>query len=283
LLLRQLSEVLRGVVPPSAARARRGGVEFAVLPGGGDVECATQVAERLRSAVTSFRFFWRDSALKVGVSIGIVPLDADSEGIASLLAAADVACYVAKDSGRNRVHVYREGDTAARHQEMQWVARIHRALEQERFELYYQPIVPIGAQQRTWPHYELLLRMRDEDGRTIGPAEFIPAAERYNLMPALDRWVVSQAVETLAYRGEPQVEPYTLAINLSGTTLNDSRFLDFLEDELSAAALPPGVLCFEITETAAIANLQHVVAFMGALKARGCRFSLDDFGTGLSS
>src|SRR5690606_6494930 len=182
LLLRQLSEVLRSVVPQHDVLARLGGDEFAVLLGDCDIDCATEVAEKLRAAVTSFRFFWRDSALKVGVSIGIVPLDADTEGLTSLLAAADVACYVAKDLGRNRVHVYREGDTAARHQEMQWVARINRALEQERFELYYQPIVPIGTQRRGWPHYELLLRMRDEDGRTIGPAEFIPAAERYNLM-----------------------------------------------------------------------------------------------------
>src|SRR5690606_12620656 len=191
---------------------------------------------------TSFRFFWRDSALKVGVSIGIVPLDADSEGIASLLAAADVACYVAKDSGRNRVHVYREGDTAARHQEMQWVARINRALEQERFELYYQPIVPIGARQNTWPHYELLLRMRDEDGRTIGPAEFIPAAERYNLMPALDRWVASQVVETLAYRGEPQGEPCTLAAERSGAARNDSRCPAFPGEEPNGAGPAAGAL-----------------------------------------
>jgi diguanylate cyclase (GGDEF)-like protein/PAS domain S-box-containing protein len=283
LLLRQLSEMLRAAVPQDDVLARLGGDEFAVLLGNCDVERAMEVAERLREAVTSFRFFWRDSALKVGVSIGIVPLDADAEGLAGLLAAADVACYVAKDAGRNRVHVYREGDTAARHQEMQWVARINRALEQERFELFYQPIVPIAARHGAWPHYELLLRMRDENGRVIGPAEFIPAAERYNLMPALDRWVVSQAVETLAYRGEPQAEPYTLAVNLSGTTLNDSRFLDFVLDELSAAGLPHGSLCFEITETAAIANLHQVVAFMKALKACGCRFSLDDFGTGLSS
>src|SRR5690606_41229248 len=157
------------------------------------------------------------------------------------------------------------------------------AIAQPRLRHSPPPIAPTGTRQHAGPNNELLLRMRDEDGRTIDPAEFLPAAERYNLMPALDRWVASQVVETLAYRGEPQVEPYTLAVNLSGTTLNDSRFLDFLEDELSAAALPPGALCFEITETAALANLHQVVAFMEALKARGCRFSLDDFGTGLSS
>jgi EAL domain-containing protein (putative c-di-GMP-specific phosphodiesterase class I) len=219
----------------------------------------------------------------VGVSIGIVPVEAASESVGSLMSAADVACYVAKDLGRNRIHIYEEGDAAERHQEMQWVARINRALEEERFEIYYQPIVPIGRRGDDWAHYELLLRMRDERGELVAPTAFIPAAERYNLMPSLDRWVISQTLESLAYRGEPGVEPYTLAINLSGTTLNDARFLDFLLDELSAASVPPGALCFEITETAAIANLAQVVSFMRALKARGCRFSLDDFGTGLSS
>jgi EAL domain-containing protein (putative c-di-GMP-specific phosphodiesterase class I) len=199
------------------------------------------------------------------------------------MSAADVACYVAKDLGRNRIHVYEEGDAAERHQEMQWVARINRALEEERFELFYQPIVPTGESEGHWPHYELLLRMRDERGEIVAPTAFIPAAERYNLMPGLDRWVFSHTLETLAYKGEPGTKPYTLAINLSGTTLNDARFLDFVLDELTAAAVVPGAICFEITETAAIANLERVISFMRALKARGCLFSLDDFGTGLSS
>ncbi|HXS80734.1 MAG TPA: EAL domain-containing protein, partial [Gammaproteobacteria bacterium] len=200
-----------------------------------------------------------------------------------LMSAADVACYVAKDLGRNRIHVYEDNDAAERHQEMQWVARITRALEEERFELYYQPIVPIRSEKGHWPHYELLLRMRDEEGKLVAPTAFIPAAERYNLMPALDRWVISYTLETLAFRGAPGTTPYTLAINVSGTTLNDARFLDFVLDELTAASVAPGAICFEITETAAIANLDRVISFMRALKARGCRFSLDDFGTGLSS
>jgi EAL domain-containing protein (putative c-di-GMP-specific phosphodiesterase class I) len=199
------------------------------------------------------------------------------------MSAADVACYVAKDLGRNRIHVYEEGDAAERHQEMLWVARINRALEEERFELYFQPILPIGGHGDRRPHYELLLRLRDERGSLVEPNAFIPAAERYNLMPSIDRWVLSHTLETLLYRGDAAAEPYTLALNLSGTTLNDARFLDFVLDEIVAAAVPPGALCFEITETAAIANLGRVVSFMQALKAHGCRFSLDDFGTGLSS
>jgi len=283
LLLRQLGDVLRSRVPKGGVLARLGGDEFAVLLADCRLAHAAEIAEDLREAIASFRFAWRDNALQVGVSIGIVPVDADSESVGSLMSAADVACYVAKDLGRNRIHVYEEGDAAERHQEMQWVARINRALEEERFELFYQPIVPIGARGGAWPHYELLLRLRDERGEIVAPTAFIPAAERYNLMPSLDRWVISHTLETLVYRGEPGTDPYTLAINLSGTTLNDARFLDFLLDELSAAAVPPGALCFEITETAAISNLAQVVGFMRTLKSRGCRFSLDDFGTGLSS
>jgi diguanylate cyclase (GGDEF)-like protein/PAS domain S-box-containing protein len=283
LLLRQLADVLSARVPKSGALARLGGDEFAVLLPDCDIATASRTAESLREAIAGFRFAWRDSALQVGVSIGIVPIDAASETVGTLMSAADVACYVAKDLGRNRIHVYEEGDAAERHQEMQWVARINRALEEERFELFFQPIVPIGDSEGHWPHYELLLRMRDERGEIVAPTAFIPAAERYNLMPGIDRWVLSHTLETLAYKGEPGTKPYTLAINLSGTTLNDARFLDFVLDELTAAAVVPGALCFEITETAAIANLERVIAFMRALKARGCRFSLDDFGTGLSS
>ncbi len=284
LLLRQLGDVLRSRVPKTGVLARLGGDEFAVLLADCPLADASEIAETLREAIAAFRFSWRDNALQVGVSIGIVPVDAKSESVGALMSAADVACYVAKDLGRNRIHVYEEGDAAERHQEMQWVARINRALEEERFELFYQPIVPIGVDASgAWPHYELLLRLRDERGEIVSPTAFIPAAERYNLMPSLDRWVISHTLETLVYRGEPNTNPYTLAINLSGTTLNDARFLDFLLDELTAAAVPPGALCFEITETAAIANLSQVVGFMRALKARGCRFSLDDFGTGLSS
>jgi diguanylate cyclase (GGDEF)-like protein/PAS domain S-box-containing protein len=283
LLLRQLADVLRAKIPQGDAFARLGGDEFAVILHSCTVQRAVEIAEQLREAVASFRFAWGDSGLQVGVSIGIVPIEAATASIGTLLAAADVACYVAKDLGRNRIHVYEGGDAAERHQEMQWVARITRALEEQRFELFFQPIAPIGAKSGATQHFELLLRMRDERGELVGPSAFIPAAERYNLMPALDRWAVTHALEHLVHRSGTSGEPYTLAINLSGTTLSDSRFLEYLLAKLTEEALPAGSLCFEITETAAIANLEQVVSFMRALKARGCRFSLDDFGTGLSS
>ena len=283
LLLRQLGDLLQSRVRGSDVLARLGGDEFAVLLSDCSMTEAVQVADALREAISDFRFSWRDGSMQVGASIGIVPVEADGRDVGALLSAADVACYVAKDLGRNRIHVYQEGDAAERHQEMQWVARINKAREEERFELYFQPIVPIGDTSNDPCQYELLLRMRDETGEIIAPSSFIPAAERYNLMPSLDRWVVTQVLDSLVYRGDQEVDPYTLAVNLSGTTLNDARFLDFMLQQLSAAELPPRALCFEITETAAITNLANVVHFMNTLKAQGCEFALDDFGSGLSS
>jgi len=170
-----------------------------------------------------------------------------------------------------------------RHREMHWVSKLTRACDESRFELFYQPIVPIGATTTEREHFELMLRLRDEFGTLVTPAEFIPAAERYNIMPSIDRWVVRQALDHLVHRSGSGVKPYTIAVNLSGTSLNDERFLEYLIAELSARDLAPGAMCFEITETAAIANLGNVVYFMRELKARGCHFALDDFGSGLSS
>jgi len=198
---------------------------------------------------------------------------------------ADVACYSAKDMGRNKTHLYRDSDAAMRHEEMKWVSRITSAIEDNRLELFYQPIIGIGQEHsHSRGHYELLLRMRDEKGALVQPNSFIPAAERYNLMPAIDRWVIHEALSHLADRNPDADEArYTLAINLSGTSLSEDRFLDFVIEELSSQKLPSGAICFEITETAAISNLSRVIHFMETLKKLGCKFSLDDFGSGLSS
>ena len=170
-----------------------------------------------------------------------------------------------------------------RHEEMKWVSRITSAVEDNRLELFFQPIVGIGKGQQQRGHYELLLRMRDENGEIVGPDQFIPAAERYNLMSTLDRWVIHEALSELADRSTDEAARYTLAINLSGTSLSEDRFLEFVIDELKKQKLPKGAICFEITETAAISNLSRVVHFMKTLKKLGCKFSLDDFGSGLSS
>ena len=284
-LLKQITGLLQTRIRTSDTIARLGGDEFGLLLQDCTADRAAKIADSLRQAIREYRFEWQDGAMNVGVSIGIVEINSTSESIANVMSAADVACYAAKDSGRNRVHMYQYGAAPERHREMQWVSRLTRACEENRLELYYQPIVPIGATRDTRGHYELLLRMRGENGELVLPAEFIPAAERYNVMPMIDRWVVSQALGALAhYRadGDPR-HGYTLSINLSGTSLNDDRFLEFLINELQTYDLSPGAVCFEITETAAISNLANVVHFMREFRARGCLFSLDDFGSGLSS
>ncbi len=284
-LLKEITGILQTRVRAKDTIARLGGDEFGILLQDCTADRAAKIADMLRQAIREYRFEWQDGAMNVGASIGIVEINSTSESITSVMSAADVACYAAKDSGRNRVHMYQYGAAPERHREMQWVSRLTRACEENRLELYYQPIVPIGSNRDSRGHYELLLRMRGENGALVLPAEFIPAAERYNVMPVIDRWVVSQALGALAhYRadGDPR-HGYTLSINLSGTSLNDDRFLDFLINELQTHDLSPGAVCFEITETAAISNLPNVVHFMREFRARGCQFSLDDFGSGLSS
>jgi len=248
------------------------------------LDTAQRIAESLRQAIRDFRFVWEDRVMNVGVSIGMAEIDGNADTLDEVLSAADVACYSAKDSGRNRVQTYQQGRAPERHREMQWVSRINRAVEEGRFELHCQAIVPIRSGVEALRHFELLLRMRDEQGRLVKPSEFIPAAERYNLMPAIDRWVVRQACTRLARRrGETRGEHFMLGINVSASTINDEQFLEFVVGELSTADLAPGALCFELTEGAAMTGLAAATRFIGELRGRGCRFSLDDFGSGLSS
>ncbi|HUE11091.1 MAG TPA: EAL domain-containing protein, partial [Steroidobacteraceae bacterium] len=282
-LLKQITGVLQSRVRSGDTLARLGGDEFGILLQSCALDQALRVAETLRQAIRDYRFIWQDGVLEVGVSIGIVEITGDTPTVASVMSAADVACYAAKDQGRNRVQLYKPNNVPERHREMHWVSKLTRACDESRFELFYQPIVPIGTTATEREHFELMLRLRDEFGSLVTPAEFIPAAERYNIMPSIDRWVVRQTLEHLVHRSGSGVKPYTIAVNLSGTSLNDERFLEYLIAELSARDLAPGAMCFEITETAAIANLGSVVYFMRELKARGCHFALDDFGSGLSS
>jgi EAL domain-containing protein (putative c-di-GMP-specific phosphodiesterase class I) len=203
--------------------------------------------------------------------------------LSGVLSAADAACYMAKDKGRNRVQVYRPEDSemALRHGEMEWVNRIHRALAENRFLLYAQPIVSLRGGGP--PHHELLLRLLDERNEVVPPMAFIPAAERYNLMPAIDRFVIRTAFAALAARprGTPLVGMY--AINLSGASIGDEQFLDFVRAEFDRHRIAHAAICFEITETTAVTSLSRAAEFMGALRACGCRFALDDFGVGVSS
>ncbi len=285
-LLKNLSTILHAQVREHDTLARLGGDEFGLLLENCPQARAKQIAEKLLRAINDFRFTWAERSFSLGGSIGLVPISGDNLTVSDLLRRADIACYAAKDRGRNRVHVYAEDDAdlARRHGEMLWVSRINAALEDNRFELYRQHIVPLAEGGTTPRCCEILIRMRDEEGRLIAPGAFLPAAERYNLAPAIDRWVVRRLLESLsAARLTGATLPETVFVNISGTTLNDDSFFEFVREQLVRTAMPTASLCFEITETAAVANLSRAVEFIESFRRQGCHFALDDFGAGLSS
>ena len=281
-LLRDVTGLLHSRVRASDTIARLGGDEFGVLLEGCTLEQATRIAEGVRQAIRDFRFAWGTSTLSVGASIGIVQIRADTENVANVMSAADIACYAAKDAGRNRIHVYEADGVSARHREMHWVARVTRAAEDNRLELFFQPIMALSGAEPERGFHELTVRLRDDDGVLVPPSEFIPAAERYNVMSVLDRWVVGQAIELLRERQRRGQQLPLLAVNLSGTSLNEQSFVDFVLQSVGDPQIA-AALCFEITETAAVTSLSNARYLMAELKGRGCKFSLDDFGTGVSS
>ena len=284
-MLKLLAGVLQVRLRVSDTLARLGGDEFGVLLQGCDLDRAQVIAADLLAAVREHRFQWEGKAFTVGVSIGLVAINTGTDSRAEVFNAADTACYTAKEQGRNRVCVFQSSnaDMAQRRTEMGWAARLTRALEEERLVLHYQPYLSLGAHSAAGQHIEILLRLIDEDGKLVMPGSFLPAAERYGVMPAIDRWVVKTVFgryrDLLAQMGAP----LTCAINLSGTTLNSEGILEFIREQSEHYQLPPGAICFEITETAAINNMRHATQFMRELKALGFSFALDDFGIGTSS
>ncbi len=282
-LLRQLAGVLLERIRETDVLARLGGDEFGMLLSNCSPDKARRVAEDILNTVRAFRFMHQEHSFEIGVSIGVVPVNQASHNATEVLSAADVACYAAKDSGRNRIHVYEPGDREMqqRRGELSWVSQIGRALDEDRMRLFFQPIVPL-ENGRFPVHYEMLVRMLDDQGNMVPPMAFLPAAERYNLMPTLDRWVVSTMLKTFGPgRSGPAQAVYVA--NLSGQSLSDEGFLAFVLDHLAKSALDPCQVCFEITETAAIANLRGATRFIKVLRDHGCSFALDDFGSGLSS
>jgi diguanylate cyclase (GGDEF)-like protein/PAS domain S-box-containing protein len=283
-LLGQLGALLKSKIRWRDTLARLGGDEFGVLLENCTLDEAIETAESLLKAVQDFRFVWEDRSFRLGASIGVVPIAPESASVAELLTAADSACAAAKESGRNRVQTWQENDIdlMRRRREMQWAARINNALEESRFELFRQPIMPLQGQSGG-AHYELLLRMRDEQGQIIAPDVFINAAERYGITPSIDRWVISNAFRWLVSEADERERLSMCSINLSGQSLCDDKFLPFVIDQFERSGLDASKICFEITETAAIASYSQANRFIHSLKELGCKFALDDFGTGLSS
>lgn len=294
-LLRQLARLMGKQLRVDDILARIGGDEFGIILNNCSLDNAVGLMDKLLHTLQGFRFVWHDNTFSIGASAGLVEINQECGDINSVLGAADAACFAAKNRGRNRFHVYRANDEilATQRGERQWVARILKALEQDRFCLYQQAIVPIHATEGGVTHYELLVRMISETGEVIPPMAFVPAAERYGLMPKLDRWVISSfftlyqkyyKTHTIPQQNseEPDYMPL-YCINLSGMSINDDYLSAFLKEQFTLHEILPQTICFEITETAAITNLSRAADLIQEIKNLGCAFALDDFGSGMSS
>ena len=281
-LLRQVSTLLKEQMRDGDSLARLGGDEFGVLLENCPMQDAVRIADELRMCIADFRFVNDDRSFSIGASIGVVQVADGMLNLTEVLSAADAACYMAKEKGRNRVQYYRphDSDVSLRRHEMEWASRLQRALQEGQFVLYAQRIISVAGETPRENHQELLVRMVDDHGRIVLPMAFIPAAERYGLMPSIDQWVIQHAFASINALGK---SAGTYAINVSGTSIADERFLDFVREQFRHYRMPPGSICFELTETAAIANFDKAARFFGEMKSLGCMFSLDDFGAGMSS
>ncbi len=284
-MLREVAKLLRDAVRDSDTVARLGGDEFGMLLIGCPLEKARQIADDVCRAVADYRFVWKDKIFNIGTSVGLVEVSRESGTLEELMAAADSACYVAKKQGSGRVAVYSARDEAlARHTgEIQWLQRLQTALKENRFQLYHQPIVPAFGEDTGGPAMEVLVRLQDEHGHEVPPSEFVRAAERYRLMGLVDRWVVQTTLAALGRGAIPVPATRSVAINVSGQTLGDTQFLEFVVECLDSTGVSPAQVCFEITESAVVANMDHARRFVGVLHGMGCQFALDDFGSGVGS
>lgn len=282
-LLRDVTALLQHHMRAADSIARLGGDEFGIIAQHCTVEQGVRLAESIRQVIENHRFVWEQREFRIGTSIGVVGIERDSEAAASLLSAADAACYAAKDAGRNRVHVFSQGEAGDRQRDMFWVSRVTRAVEEGRLELYQQPIVSTDERAQRMQFHELLIRLRDEGDSLILPGEFVPAAERYNVITAIDRWVARRAADLILERAKCGLPPtLLLAVNVSSASICERAFIEFIKRLTENPVVGHG-LCFEIAENTAIHNLVQVQEFIAALKPRGCRFTLDNFGSGSAS
>ncbi len=284
-MLREVAKLLREKVRDSDTVARLGGDEFGMLLVGCPLDKARQIADDVCRAVAAYQFVWQDRVFNIGVSIGLIEIGREAGSVEQLLAAADSACYVAKKEGAGRVSVYSARDEAlARNSgEIEWLQKLQGAIKEERYALYYQPIVAAYGSDAEGPSMEVLLRMLDEGGKEIPPGEFVQAAERFRLMASVDRWVVQTTLQALARNAFQLARDRSVAINISGQTLGDPQFLEFVVECFDRTGISPGQVCFEIAESAVIGNLEHARRFVGVLHGMGCKFTIDDFGSGVGS
>jgi len=283
-LLKQIVVLLKSNIREVDMLARLGGDEFGLILEACPLPKAERIATQLVESVRDFRFVWQGKVFSLGVSIGLAMIDETCRDPEGILSAADAACFIAKDKGRNRVWIHHldDEDVAQRRGEMEWASKINAALEHDRFLLYYQKVQPLSQNDGS-NYYEFLLRMVNENGEIIAPMAFIPAAERFGTMSSIDRWVIKHVLSWLNKKEGKIRDNDVYSINLSGQSLCDDGFLQFCINELDASRVNPNQICFEITETAAISNWSHANQFVTALKSRGCQFALDDFGSGMSS